>query len=236
MHIRDAVASRQSQRAVQGVFLLLRSRNARCEIGVPLLFLRRVEYAENKDALLHARLASVLCFHFSVERIDNKQCVELFRFTKPDLERIVGHMDWTYARNNTRRRRYSTNRLEAFCILTRRICTPSRRYDLQEDFGKHYAANCKLFCECLEFFYGYFRPLCSSANSEPFFHKHMYVNTRNLCGKWARRWTDALLFIDDTNLFMDKPRGVSQRATYSGHKCRKLPQVSSSKFTRPVHL
>jgi len=218
MRIRDAVASRQHQRALDSIGLTLRSRDAGCTRGLPLFLLRSVEYVQNEAALLRARRVSVLRFQFSLDAMDDKQCLERFRCTKPHIECIVSFLDWPSTMNSTKRRRYSTNAVEAFCILTRLLSTPSRWCDLESEFGRHSASLSEIFYECLEYFYERFSALLRDFRAD-------FLSQR------ASRYANAVLqagapldkcvgFIDGTNIYIAKPRGLAHRATYSGHKRR----------------
>jgi hypothetical protein len=51
------------------------------------------------------------------------------------------------------RRRSRVDPVDATAIFLRRLATPSRWVDLQQEFGKNTAALSELFCHALELFY-----------------------------------------------------------------------------------
>lgn len=161
---------------------------------------------------------NVLLHRFSLERLDDKQCLLRFRFLKRDIYRELDLWMWPVTRDVTKRRRYRTNSVESFCILTRRLATVSRWSDLEVEFGRHAAALSEIFYETLEFFFYTFGYLVTEFRG-PFLHNRaeLYSNAIMNAGAPLSR---CVAFIDGTNIYIAKPRGRAQRATYNGHKRR----------------
>lgn len=109
MRIMDAISTLQLQRALQGIALTSRSCNENSALQLLHFFLHASQHTSIERDFLIARRTSMLRICFPLDEIDDRQCLERFRFKKPDVQRIVAELNWAVSTNSTKLRRYSTN-------------------------------------------------------------------------------------------------------------------------------
>jgi len=125
-------------------------------------FMRELEYATVEEALHIERLLKIGSTTFSLGSLDDGECLKRFRFTKSDISRIISILHWPPQLNTTKRRRYRTNAVLSFCILSRRLGTVCRLWDLEMEFGLMAPVLNEIFYEALEYIYSTFSKLLSS--------------------------------------------------------------------------
>jgi len=227
MRIRDRGITKVRNRATAGLLCLIRSRNADASNLLAALFMRQVQYDTVEEALYMERLLQVRRYQFNLEALDDAICLKRFRFLKKDIYRIVNILSWPTSMNSTRRRRYRTNAVLSFCLLCRRLGTVSRWWDLEEEFGMMASELNEIFYEALEFMFKRFSKVITEYKDQFIQERaEMYAG----CVKGAGAPLDSCIaFIDGTNLYIARPKGREQRATYSGHKrrnCVKFQAIS----------
>jgi hypothetical protein len=94
---------------------------------------------------------------FNINALSGRECLTRYRFKRHDVGFISDLFPWETSldpqgKMRTMRRRYRVDPVEATAIFLRRLATPSRWVDLQQEFGKHTAALSKLFYHALDLF------------------------------------------------------------------------------------
>jgi len=227
MRIRDATITKQTQHATQALLCVSRCRSAGKSNLFTAFFLEEVRYGITEVALQHARKTVISMNTFSLDCLDDSECLKRFRFTKKDMARLIALLPWSDERNITKRRRYRTTSVLSICILTRRLATANRWWDLECEFFVTTPRMNEIFYEALEYVYDTLGGLLST-------YRDAFIQSR--ATEYAQAIHDAgaplescVGFIDGTNIFIARPTGRAQRATYSGHKrrnCVKLQALS----------
>jgi hypothetical protein len=108
--------------------------------------------------LQNAARCRVWASAFNINALSDRECLTRYRFKRQDVGFISDLIPWETSldpqgKMRTMRRRYRVDPVEATAIFLRRLATPSRWVDLQQEFGKHTAALSELFYHALELFY-----------------------------------------------------------------------------------
>lgn len=213
--------------AANALLHVMQARNADCSNHVVVHFLGRVRHALLESALHDERKIQVQQRTFILDVLDDQTCLRRFRFKKADIYKITDDWNWAIEQYRTKRRRYATSPVLSFCILARRLGTVSRWSDLEMEFGMFAPALNEIFYEALEFMFENYGHLVTAFNTE-----FIQLNA----GRYAAAIESAgaplnncVGFIDVTNLYIARPKGTMQRATYNGHKrrnCLKMQAIS----------
>jgi hypothetical protein len=125
-------------------------------------------------------------------------------------------------------KRYLLDPVEATAIILRRLATASLWVDVEPEFGKHRSALSEIFYHALELFYS---EVGSSLETWP--ESLVMLRAREYAKSEENKRSpldSVFAFIDGTGIEIARPRGTSQRATYSGHKihnCLKFQAISA---------
>jgi hypothetical protein len=128
----------------------------------------------------------------------------------------------------TARRRYRIDPVEATAIFLRRLSSPIRLVDIRDEFGKHIACLTEIFYHTLDLFYSKFGPRIQTWPEELLQKRAAYYSNRVI--EKGAMLPNVVGFIDGTAIEITRPRGLGQRATYSGHKrrnCLKFQAISA---------
>jgi hypothetical protein len=147
-----------------------------------------------------------------VFRIPDARAVELFRFTIPEIEVLAEAFGLPAVVTTPERVR--ATRVEALCVLLRRLAYPNRLCDLRDLFGRSLAALCSLTLHLSGFLVDRFSAVID-------------FDEQRICGR-VREFADAIHsagapldciwgFVDGTARPMSRPLR-HQRIMYSGHK------------------
>lgn len=185
---------------------------------------RKISYTSAELALQTERRLGILGHTFNLTEISDQESVRRFRFQKPHVEKIASMISWEAS--NTYHRRYRVVPVEAVCILLRRLSTPCTWIDLESEFGRHKSALTEIFYHALDLFYKSFHRLIRDGPH------HLFVQRAQLYAEaFMRRGSPlnrCIGLIDGTNLRIQRPSGLKQRATFNGHKrfnCLKFQAV-----------
>ncbi|PXF46694.1 hypothetical protein BWQ96_03520 [Gracilariopsis chorda] len=227
MRIRDKTISKERTRATNALLPLARARRADVSNAITGLVLRQIHQSIVEEALHTERTLRVANFAFSLERLDDSESLKCFCFTKSDIYRITRLMEWPCSRNVTARRRYRTHAVLSFCVLCRRLGTVCRWWDLEAESGCTTSV-LKEFYEALDEFYSKFSTLVSV-------YRQSFLSSK--AATYAAEVSNAgapldkcVGFMDGTNLYISRPKGSAQHATYIGHKrrnCLKFQALST---------
>lgn len=175
----------------------------------------------NELQLLDARSREIRMSSFSANfhSLTDMGCVQLFRFRRTDIMRLVPIIAWPPTQRRTRYNGYATDPLMATCIVLRRLATPARWCDLELLFGKHGPQLSIIFREALGIFMRENGNLLDSAIPATFMSDRASryassILTRNGC------LNNVVAFIDGTVIGVARPGGnfVMQLVLYNGHK------------------
>jgi hypothetical protein len=125
-------------------------------------------------------------------------------------------------------KRYLVDHVEATAIMLRQLATASRWVYVEPEFGKHRSALFEIFYHALELFYSEFG---SSLETWP--ESLVTLRARGHAKSVENKGSpldSVVAFIDGTGIEIVRPRGTSQRATYSGHRrhnCLKFQAISA---------
>lgn len=228
MRIRDATRNNRKRGVASSLTFAARARASLASNSLTALFLRIGIQHEKDVGLCEERKRRIASVQFNLANVDDKVCLERYRFTKTDLYRIANTMYWPISYNTTKRRRYRTSCLFSLCVLTRRLGTVCRWCDLEEEFGMSSGCLSEIFYEALDHVFESYGHLLHSFRVDLF---------QQRVGRYAEAIYEkggvldsCFGFIDCTNVFIARPSGVLQRATYNGHKrrnCVKMQSVTS---------
>jgi hypothetical protein len=155
--------------------------------------------------------------------MNNYDVISLMRFSKQHIRDIASLIPWRETtitgQIRSARRRYCASKEEALCVLLSRLAMPSRVEDLEQRFFCCKAAIAEIFYEALECFLQWAAPLVSTFQTEFLRSRAEYYSSR-ISEKTENATQDCVGFIDGTLVEIARPRGMLQRATYSGHKRR----------------
>ena len=218
MRIRDACKRKHSSRAVTNVTLLARARGIDASMAMVSMFLKGMKYELQELKMLQDRTNLVMGQQFDLISMEDKVCLQNFRFKKEDILRLQQICDWPDSMNTTKRKKYKTNFIFSFCLMCRRLGTANRWSTLELEFGKTLGVLNEIFYECLEYFNLNYGSLVTN------FRDH-FIQTRSelyadAIAKKGAPYDSCVGFIDGTHIFIARPKGANQRATYSGHKRR----------------
>jgi len=93
MRIRDATITKQTQHATQALLCVSRCRSAGKSNLFTAFFLEEVRYGITEVALQHARKTVISMNTFSLDCLDDSECLKRFRFTKKDMARLFRSID-----------------------------------------------------------------------------------------------------------------------------------------------
>lgn len=218
MRIRDATYANIHRQAVQAIIAVSRCRAAELSSRMSSVFLRNALHCDTEASLHFTRKTINTNFHFSLETLDDQTCLQRFRFSKADIYRIVSNLEWPDDMNTTSRRRYKTNAVFSFCVLARRLGTVCHWCDLEAEFGLSMAGLSEIFYEALEHVYLKFGSLVETFQMSLMQERaSKYDEAIHTAGAPLE---DCVGFIDGTNIYIARPKGSGQRATYNGHKRR----------------
>jgi nuclease HARBI1 len=128
----------------------------------------------------------------------------------------------------TSQKRYLVDPVEATAIVLGRLATASCWVDVEPEFGKHRSALSEIFYHTLDLSYSEFG---SSLETWP--ESLVTLRAREFAKSVEKKGSPldrVVAFIDGTGIEIARPRGTSQRATYSGHKrhnCLKFQAISA---------
>ena len=206
-------------------FIELCKRHYKMETTIP--------YPKNKRWARLAQWEEGTCFSssFNINALSDSDCLLRFRFKKEDIGKIESLVQWNgqgAAIARTPRRRYLVDPILALCVMLRRLSTPSRWKDIEIEFGKHTSYLDEMFYFTVQKFYGSFSHLIRNINSSLWISRApLYAAAISEKGL---SMSHCIGFIDGTKLQISRPKGRSQRATYSGHKrinCIKFQAISA---------
>lgn len=218
MRIRDTARRKHEARAVTYITSISRSRAARTSVKVTTAFMRELNYELEEQKLLDDQLHEMKASTFDLDKHSDRECLQKFRFKKVDLYRLQSIVQWPIEKNTTKRRRYKTNFIFSFCLMCRRLGTAGRWCSLVKEFGRSEGVLNEIFYESLEYFYETYAHLITTFRDEFVQSRaEIYSNAIEKCGA---PYDKCVGFIDGTNIFIARPRGLQQRATFSGHKRR----------------
>lgn len=174
---------------------------------------------EYSDCMVRLELkATIYAKHFEIFEIDDLECLRRFRFGKIELFSILEAMGWNGVTMTTERGEYKASGLEAFCLLLRRLSSPCTWRYLETEFYRSSTALCEIFYFTMELFHAQFNHLVSSFCSS-FLQERASMYAMKIYESGAPL-DSCVGFIDATNIFISRPKGNMQRATYTGHKPR----------------
>jgi nuclease HARBI1 len=179
---------------------------------------RRSDLQFSRD--LRSRLLSKA---FHLDSMSNYDVISQMRFCKQHIRDIASLIPWRETTNigqiRTARRRYCASKEEALCVLISRLAMPSRVEDLEQRFFRCKAAITDFFYEALECFLQWAGPLASTFQTE-FLRSRAEYYSNKTAEKTENATQHCVGFIDGTLVEIALPRGMLQRAAYSGHKRR----------------
>lgn len=79
---------------------------------------------------------SSMSFDTNLSMMSDRVCLDLFRFKRPNIERIVALLAWPDAKRPTYFIRYNSTPKLSVCIMLARLATPDRLCDMENVFGK----------------------------------------------------------------------------------------------------
>lgn len=216
--LQDHSTSRVKKRHIANVLALARCRYVDCSLSLSAFFLTEMN-KEHIDLSLHQeRRMKIFSVSFNLESLDDYECLRRYRFMKKDICRVITKLGWRNEIFVTSRRGYQSSAAEAFCVLTRRLSTPCRWRDLEEEFGRSSSALCEIFYETLERYYTQCKELLCKYHSDFISSRAMFYAEKIY--EKGSPLDRCVGFIDATNVFISRPNGAMQRATYNGHKKR----------------
>ena len=152
---------------------------------------------------------------FNVENLTEEECWLKFRFQKNDLGRLgqeLGSPTEIRCANGV-----VETRINALCILLRRLAYPSRYVDLWEVFGRHPTELSVIFNETLQHIFNNKIHLLQNINNLSWMQMDNLLSyAEAVNGKGAALQT-CIGFIDGTTRPISRP-SENQRVTFSGHK------------------
>jgi DDE superfamily endonuclease len=212
-------------------YLALRWRDSciKLKVGV-IVEIRRLQEQLIMQASFRRR---IMMSSFNINTLSDHECLSRFRFKRRDvgfISEIIGYEATGHenGRTKTARRRYRTDPVEATAIFLRRLGSPSRWVDLQLEFGKHIAALTEIFYHTLELFYSTLGTKLETWPDRLVASRAAYYS--QCVTEKGSLLPNVVGFIDGTAIEIARPSGLSQRATYSGHKrrnCIKFQAISA---------
>ena len=104
MRIRDAFKRKHSSRAVTNVTLLARARGIDASMAMVSMFLKGMKYELQELKMLQDRTNLVMGQQFDLISMEDKVCLQNFRFKKEDILRLQQICDWPDSMNTTKRK------------------------------------------------------------------------------------------------------------------------------------
>lgn len=89
MRIRDASVRKIRSRTFLSLLAATRARSAELSNGVSTFFLRDVQHLQHEEDLLRKRQEKIANTTFNHDSVDDQACLQRFRFTKADINRII---------------------------------------------------------------------------------------------------------------------------------------------------
>jgi hypothetical protein len=186
-----------------------------------------------QSELQHLARMKVLSSTFNPNSISDLQCLQRCRFTRKDVRFLADLIPWGKrldheGRMRTSQKLYPVDPVEATAIMLRQLATASRWVDVEPEFGEHRSALSEIFYHALELFYSEFG---SSLETWP--ESLVTLRAREYeksVEKKGYPLDSVVAFIDSIGIEIARPRGISQRATHSGHKrnnCLKFQAISA---------
>lgn len=158
---------------------------------------------------------------FDYESIPEPECRSNFRFDKADipvLADVLGLPDMLRCYQGT-----TASKLEALCILLRRLAFPCRYADMIQMFGRPVAELCMITNEILDFIYAHHRHRLTEWNQQLLNAENLQIYADTIYTKGAAL-SNCFGFVDGTVRPVCRPK-QHQRTVYNGHK-----RVHSIKF------
>eukprot|EP00171_Calliarthron_tuberculosum_P002898 IDg2898t1 len=194
MRITDYNLGSSVRRAASARLRFAVALRSRASLKLKLRTLRRLQHA-NQDVLL---------------------LTDQFRFTRHELPTIMDIVGWSGG--VTQRNRYTCDPMTATCIFLRRLTTPIRLCELEEEFGAHSSKISEIFWEVAKKFYKERSPLVTTLRMDLIRERaEEYAACIHRSGAPL---DNCIGFIDGTKILIARPGGdnCNQRCVYSGHK------------------
>lgn len=177
---------------------------------------RRLQHANNDVLLIRIRSLHIAHCSFNLNILSESECLKKFRFTRHELPTIMGIIGWSSG--VTERNRYTCDPMTATCILLRRLATPIRLFELEDEFGAHSSKISEIFWEVAKKFYTERKALVTTLRMDLICERaEEYAECIHRTGAPL---DNCIGFIDGTKILIARPGGpnCNQRCVYSGHK------------------
>lgn len=185
-------------------------------VSTQIRILRRVRASQDDVHLIRYRSMNISGMRFNINMYSDEKCLRDFRFRRYELPIIMDQVGWTSGK--TKRNGYVCDPLTATCVLLRRLATPCRLKDLEEEFGLRFSALSEIFWEVCESLHEGKGELVTKFRKDLMTERASYY-AECVHGQGASL-DNCVGFIDGTKIRMARPGGHSsnQRCVYTGHK------------------
>lgn len=225
MRVRDQTKTAHCVKTIQSLQGVSRCRNAGTTVHMTSFFLNQFRRAVEERALMDERTYLITRSKFSLDTYSDEQCLINYRFKKREIRKLRDLFPWPENRNCTHRRRYRTNFIFSFCLACRRLCTVCRWNELETEFFMSKAALNEIFYEFVEHMHDTLGDrICNFRDGLMSSRADLYRTVIENSGAPLDRCVG---FIDATNVYVARPSGIAQRATFNGHKRRNAVKMQS---------
>ena len=145
--------------------------------------------------------------------------LQLFRFRRVDIYRLVPFIAWPEAKQRTERNHYAVTPLLVTCVVLRRLASPTRWAELELLFGLQTSQLSGVFWEEMQHFLAERSELILGQPVGSFWEPR-FEEYGEAVEKKSNALENVVAFIDGTNLAVSRPSGenVDQRVLCNGHK------------------
>ena len=145
--------------------------------------------------------------------------LQLFRFRRVDIYRLVPFIAWPEAKQRTERNHYAVTPLLVTCVVLRRLASPTRWAELELLFGLQTSQLSEMFWEGMQHFLAE-RSELILGDPVGSFCAPRFDEYGEAVEKKSNALDNVVAFIDGTNLAVSRRSGenIDQRVLYNGQK------------------